>query len=611
MLRIRTQPSLHRDFALLSLFIITTFLIVSAWVAYETYEEHSQKMITQIRGDAHRVDRALGVTIESNAYLLESLGRQIIAGDPENLEMIVRLFRSFDRRGKVGYNIFLWVDEAQGIRVTSNLGILKKPIDVSDRDYVKKAIAEPWKVHVGRPIEGRVSQKWVLPLSLGITRENGEFMGVLSLSLDIRELSYAARNAVNQSGTEFAVTTTALSLVMEPEKQPGFFLRMFTLDDLLRRDFKKNTSAMLSQPSLWNPGEIFRYFQVSDRYPFVVFIAYNPASQNSVYSMILPRLIQLAVIAVFLLFVLYIVRQRIIRPVIHLTGNTARIMQGDAFEADLAAGPLEIYQLAQEIRRMYDYIEERKRVESELRLKNAELLRIKSAAQITNQVKAEFFSHVSQDLTEPLQMILAGIETLKDQHFGPLNNPRYEQHARDIFLQAQQMLAMLQEMKAISEAETGLLALNDTEIDLIPTLQKSVRIFKERNLSGIEVALDISRPLPRLRADDLRVKQLILTVLEYIAPQLDPGEVLRLHPQVKAGEVQLVFAYNAAGAERRAERRLPESLAMLPPLARAPAGLGIALAKLLIALHQGSLEIKTLPDRTTTITVRFPKARVM
>lgn len=117
--------------------------------------------------------------------------------------------------------------------------------------------------------------------------------------------------------------------------------------------------------------------------------------------------------------------------------------------------------------------------------------------------------------------------------------------------------------------------------------------------------------MPRLRADDLRVKQLILTILESIAPQLEPGEVLRLHPQVKAGEVQVIFSYSAAGIDRRTDRRLPESMAMLPLLARTPAGLGIALAKLLIALHQGSLEIKTLPDRTTTITVRFPKARVM
>jgi signal transduction histidine kinase len=611
MLRIRTQPSLHRDFALLSLFIIVTFLIVAAWVAYETYEDHREKIIHQIKDDAFRIDRTLIVNIENNAYLLESLGRQILKSDPKDLDGIARLFRSFEQRGETGYNIFFWVDANQGIRVASNLGILKKAIDVSDRDYIKKAFAEPWKVHVGRPIEGRVSQTWVLPLSLGMTRENGEFLGVLSISLDLRELSHAIRNMVGDAQIRFAITTTSLSLLMEPEKTPGFFSHHFDFDSLLAIDFRKNRSGMLSQPSLSNHRGLYRYFEVSTRYPFVIFLTYDPETSGSIYAIILPRLLQLAVIALFLLFVLYIVRQRIIRPVMQLTGSTARIMQGDTFDPALAAGPLEIYQLAQEIRRMYEYIEERKRVESELRLKNAELLRIKSAAQLTNQVKADFFAHISQDLSEPVQMILAAIETLKDQHFGPLHNPRYEQHARDIFLQAQQVLAMLREMKSISEAETGLLALHDTEIDLMPALHKSVRIFKERATGAIEVALDTGRPLPRLKADDLRIKQLVLNILEYIAPQLEPGDVLRIEPQMKAGEMLLVFAYTAASAERRAARSLPESLAMLSAGTRPPAGLGVALAKLLIALHQGSLEIKTLPDRTTTITVRFPKSRVL
>ena len=610
MIRIRTQPSLHRDFALLSLFIIASFFLVAAWVAYETFEDHNEKVIRQLESDALRIDRALLVTIENNAYLLESLGRQILSGDPKNIDAIARLFKSFDKRGEVGYNIFLWADTQQGIRVASNLGVLKKPIDVSDRDYIKKAIAEPWKIHVGRAIEGRVSQKLVLPLSLGLTRENGEFLGVVSISLDIRELSDAISSAVKDSETRFAVTTTSLSLVLESGKEPGYFNHHFNLDSLLAQNFKNDRARLISRPSLFNHREIFRYFEVTSRYPFVIFLTYAPGASGSLYPIILPRLAQLLVIAVFLLFVLYIVRQRIIRPVMQLTQRTAGIMQGEGFDPVLNTGPLEIYQLAQEIGRMHDYIEERKRVESELRLKNAELMRIKIAAQVTNQVKAEFFSHVSQDLSEPVQLILAEIETLKDQHFGPLHNPRYEQHARDIFAQAQHVLAMLQEMKSISEAEAGLLALNDSEIDLTLTLQKCVRIFKERSGYAVEVVLDTNIALPRLKADDLRVKQLVLNILDTIAPQLRSGEIIRIMPQIKSGELLIVFAYSALSSDRRNALQKP-AMTLPFPSSSVSSGLHITLARLLIALHQGSLEMKTLPDQTTHITVRFPDSRVM
>lgn len=610
MFRIRTQPSLHRDFALLSLFILFIFVLVSAWVAYETFEDHAEKVVQEMESEALRIDRALIVEIENASYILESMGRQILANDPSNFDAIAQLFNSFDKRSYAKSNIFNWSDAKQGLRVASNLGVLRKPIDVSDRDYVKKAIAEPWKVHVGRPIEGRVSQKWVLPISMGLARQNGEFLGVVAISLDVKELTNAISTVVKGSGVEFAITNKSLSLLTEFAPEPDFFARTFDVDALTTVDFAQTKSELLSRPSLFESERVFRYFEVSSQFPFIIFIAHDPKNNGNIYQVILPRLAQLMVIALFLLFVLYTVRKRIIQPVIQLTGRTASIVRGESFQPELQSGPLEIFQLAQEIKRMCDYIDERKRIEGELRLKNAELTKIKEAAILTNQVKAEFFSHVGQELSEPVQLIIEEIETIKDQHFGPINNQHYAQHAHDIYDQAQQVLAMLQDIKAISEAETGLIALSEAELDIQFALQKCIRIFKERSHYNIEASLDLNTAVPKLKADELRVKQLVLNILNFVAPQLDSGDVIRLSTQMKSGEMHVIVAYSATSTGRQ-----PRAASGAFPMAATPQrnqlGLGMALAKLLIALHQGSLEIKTLPDRTTTITVRFPGSRVM
>lgn len=611
MFRIRTQPSLHRDFALLSLFIIFIFVLVSAWVAYETFEDHAEKTTKQMESEALRVDRALIVEIENASYILESMGRQILANDPANLDAISQLFNSFDKRGYAKNNIFSWSDSKQGLRVASNLGVLKKAIDISDRDYVKKAIAEPWKVHVGRPIDGRVSQKWVLPISMGLARDNGEFLGVVAISLDVKELTESVSSVIKGSDMQFAITNTSLSLLTEFSPDKEFFSHTFQVNDLTKVDFTTSKSALVSRPSLFEASEIFRYYEVSSQFPFIIFLAHDPRASGSVYKIVLPRLAQLMVIALFLLFVLYTVRKRIIQPVIDLTDRTSSIVRGEPFQPELQSGPLEIYQLAQEIKRMCDYIDERRRIEGELRLKNAELTKIKEAATLTNQVKAEFFSHVGQELSEPVQMILEEIETIKDQHFGPLNNPRYVQHANDIYEQAQQVLAMLQDIKAISEAETGLIALSETEIDVQFALQKCVRIFKDRSTYGVDAALDLNGALPKLKADELRLKQLILNALNFAAPQLGSGDVIRISTQMKGGELLIILAYSATSSERKQARLAGSVMPMAPAPQRTQLGLGMALARLLIALHQGSLEIKTLPDRTTTITVRFPGSRVL
>ncbi len=310
----------------------------------------------------------------------------------------------------------------------------------------------------------------------------------------------------------------------------------------------------------------------------------------------MPRLFQLIVIAVFLLFVLWTVRKRIIQPVIALTEETAEIVRGKPFKNDQPLGPLEIEQLAVEIKRLYDYIEERRRVEGELRLKNAELTRIKEAAQLTNQVKADFFAYVGHELTDPVETILAQIETVKQQHFGPIGNPKYLAPAEDIYDHAQQLLGMLNDIKAISKAETGLLGLNDADLDLNFIVQKAVRIFREKK-GGIDIQVEMSSDLPQVKADELRVKQMVLNILNAASAQLNGGETVRITSSLKAQEVSIAFSYTTPSTMQNA--------------ARSKQSLDLAMARLLIGMHQGMLEMKTTSDRVTTISVKFPALRVI
>lgn len=609
MMNIRTQPSLSRDFALLSLFIVVILVLVSAWVTVETIDNHAKTVVKQLENDALRIDRALIVETETASYILESLGRQIEATGLDDKETIAQLFFSFAKSEGPKRSTFSWVDREQMLIVSSNLGVLDQPIDVSDRDYIKKSIAEPWKVHIGRPIFGRLSQKMVLPLSLGLTDKGGTYAGSVMIALDIQKLTDDVGRTIRDSGTRFAITNLALTVLTQTKDSESFFTSVFDTKKLSAINFDTQLNGLYSQGSLWNPKKVFAYYERSSQYPFLIFLGLDPAiSKQSVIDMLLPRLFQLFVIALFLLFVLWTVRRRIIQPVMRLTHDAASIVRGERFDHESTQGPLEIEQLSYEIKRLYDYIEERRRVESELRLKNAELNRIKEAAQLTNQVKAEFFAYVGQELTEPVEVILEQIETIKDQHFGPLANAKYIAHANEVYDHARQLLAMLGDIKSISEAETGLLALSDAEVDLNFILQKTLRIFREKNTQGVDVQLDAQASLPRLRGDELRLKQLILNILNASAQHLNSGDAIRISSQVKAQELQLSFAYVGSSALEGAK---VGGLSNVNFANRSKHGLELALARLLVALHQGTLELKTAQDRTTTVTVKFPASRLV
>ena len=604
MLTIRTQPSLSRDFTLLSLFILFVLLLVSAWVSVETVHNYRRDIAKQMESESLRLDRALIVQIENASYLLESVGRQISTTGTGNQEAIAQLFFSFAKTEGEKRSNFSWVNKEQMLTVSSNLGVLPKPIDVSDRDYLKKSIAEPWKVHIGRPIEGRLSQKWVLPMSLGLTDSNGTYAGTVIVGLDTAGLTEDIGRTLKDAGVRFAITNTALTLLTQGDATEQFFNNSFDQKALAAIDFDSQPAGFYSQGSLFNRHKSFTYYERSSEFPYIIFLGLDPAgTQAQLRLQLMPRLLQLCVIAVFLLFVLYTLRRRIIQPVIGLAGETSKIIRGERYEETAVSGPLEIEQLSHEIKRLSDFIEERKRIEAELRIKNAELNRIKEAAQLTNQVKAEFFAYVGEQLTEPTEMILAQIETLKDQHFGPLGNPLYAQHAFEVHEHAQQLLAMLGDIKAISQAETGLLALNEADVDVNFVLQKTIRIFRDK--SNIEVQLDTNPTLPRLRGDELRVKQLVLNILQSSARHLSPGDTIRITSALRAQELALTFSYAASTDNARLK-----SLGTVVT-SRTRHGLDMAMARLLVAMHQGVLEMKTTQDRTTTVTVRFPAIRVV
>lgn len=603
MISIRTQPSLSRDFTLLSVFIIFLLVLLSGWITKETIDNYRRDVRKQMESEALRLDRALIVEVENASYVLESVGRQIQATGPEKQELIAQLFFSFAKTSGTKRGIFSWISRDQKITVSSNLGVLKEPIEVSDRDYVKKSIAEPWKVHIGRPIEGRLSQKWVLPMSLGLTDAGGTYVGTVVIAMDTEKLTGDVSRTLKDAQVHFAITNLALTLLTQNEASADFFSETFDIQKLQTINFEKNTSGEVDKRLLLGDAKRYAYYERSTQYPYIIFLGLDPdKSRAAVYSMLWPRLFQLLIVAIFLLFVLYSVRSRIIHPVMTLTAQTARIVRGERFDAGAIVGPMEIEHLGNEIKRLSDLIDERGRVEAELRLKNAELNRIKDAAQLTNQVKADFFAFVGHELTEPVEVILEQIETIKDQHFGPLGNPLYGQHAREVYEHAQQLLAMLVDIKAISEAETGLLALQESDVDMGFVLQKTLRIFRDKNSNQIEVHLDVNPQLPHVRGDELRIKQLVLSILSASARHLSMGDSIRITSSMKAQELSLNFAYTASGELRQKSSGSSAT--------RSKHGLEMALARLLIAMHQGTLEMKTLADRTTMITIRFPAIRM-
>jgi signal transduction histidine kinase len=74
--------------------------------------------------------------------------------------------------------------DAQGILTHSNLPITSR-LDLSDREHFKVHVAnETAGLFISKPVLGRASGKWSIQLARRITRANGDFAGVVVISMD-------------------------------------------------------------------------------------------------------------------------------------------------------------------------------------------------------------------------------------------------------------------------------------------------------------------------------------------------------------------------------------------------------------------------------------------
>lgn len=64
-------------------------------------------------------------------------------------------------------------------------GFIPVTIDVSDRDYFKvHAASDTRQAYIGVPILGRITGKWVIPVSRRLSRPDGSFAGVVYMAID-------------------------------------------------------------------------------------------------------------------------------------------------------------------------------------------------------------------------------------------------------------------------------------------------------------------------------------------------------------------------------------------------------------------------------------------
>jgi PAS domain S-box-containing protein len=240
----------------------------------------------------------------------------------------------------------------------------------------------------------------------------------------------------------------------------------------------------------------------------------------------------------------------------------------------------------------------------------------KDEAESANRSKSEFLASMSHELRTPLNAIIGFSDIIRGQAMGPVGTPVYLEYANDIQASGQHLLEMVNDILDVSKIETGQLDLIEEPLDLETLIGSVLRLVQDRAKRGeVSIATEIPASLPRLRADGRRVKQVVLNLLSN-AIKFTPagGSVTVSARRHDRDGMEIAVRDTGIGI---ATADIPKAMARFGQVDSAlhrkfeGTGLGLPLAKSLMELHGGSLELTSEPGRGTTVTVRFPADRIV
>jgi len=251
-----------------------------------------------------------------------------------------------------------------------------------------------------------------------------------------------------------------------------------------------------------------------------------------------------------------------------------------------------------------------------LKAREAELRLAQEAAQQAHRTKSNFLALMSHELRTPLNAIIGFSEVLAQEMFGPHGNPRYRDYARDIHGSGNQLLALVDNILELSEAEGGYLELYPEAVDVHALMQNCVRALSVRiNERRLRVTVRATDNLPLLFADAARMKQMLFNILSNAVKFTLPGGEVRLKAKLD-GTGAIVVSVKDTGIGMSAEQ-IPVALEPFrqieSPMSRHAegSGLGLSLTKAFIEQHGGTIAIESTLGKGTTVRLAFPADRTI
>ncbi|QKV18666.1 sensor histidine kinase [Oricola thermophila] len=222
-----------------------------------------------------------------------------------------------------------------------------------------------------------------------------------------------------------------------------------------------------------------------------------------------------------------------------------------------------------------------------------------------------FLATVSHELRTPLNSIIGFSDILKRDIFGALANERQREYVDLIHSSGKHLLSVVNTILDVSKIEAGTYAIHRERFDLNSMVEECVSMLRpQADAKGLSLVVETGPGIEFAEGDCRALKQVVINLLSNAVKFTEQGGEVRLATERRENGFAIRVSDTGIGMT------CDELEQIGTPFMQADnsytrkcegTGLGLAVVKGLVQLHDGTLDVESAPGTGTRVTVFIPE----
>ena len=221
-------------------------------------------------------------------------------------------------------------------------------------------------------------------------------------------------------------------------------------------------------------------------------------------------------------------------------------------------------------------------------------------------LRADFVSLVSHELRSPMASVIGSARTL-EQRWRELSPEQRESFLAVIAHETSRLADLIGDVLDTSRIEAGTFSYSFEDVDLARLVRDSAAAA-EHGQDEVAVEAVVREPLPAVRGDRDRLRQVLVNLIDNAVKYSPPGDRVRVEAEQTDGRVVIEVRDRGPGISPEHQRLIFEKFgrANVAEHAKPGTGLGLFIARSIAEAHGGALEVRSAPGRGATFRLSLP-----